>query len=464
MRTRQANRVTVRFEPRGAAREALRRRDKMIVLSGAAGTGKSVPALMKIHLACLAVPRVRCLVVRKTLTSLTASTLVSYREKVASEAIAAGIVKFYGGSQQEPASYRYSNGSVLVMGGCDKATAFLSTEYDLAFADEAIELSPDDVETIDTRLRNERLPYQQFLMATNPGSPVHHLKRRADAGGCKMLYSKHEDNPHLYRDGEWTPQGLSYLARLDGLTGARYHRLRWGRWVSSEGIIYEDWDPAVHVVDRFVPPAEWRRVWAVDFGLVHPFVWQEWVVDGDGRMFLHREIYQTGRLVEDHARAILRLVTELVPKAVDSGNPVEDLATGRRRWVDPKPWRIVCDHDAEGRATLERHLGMSTVPAHKAVQDGIEVVTSRLRKAADGRPRLALMRDARVHPADPVLVDAVKPTCTADEWAGYIWDTGAGKKAKEAPVKEDDDGLDTARYCACELDRGAQPRMRWMNG
>jgi hypothetical protein len=456
--------ATVRFEPRGAAAAMLRSHAKLIVVSGAAGTGKSVPCMMKLHLVCLSVPRVRCLVVRKTLTSLTASTLVSFREKVAAEAIEAGLVRFYGGSQQEPASYRYSNGSVLVMGGCDKATAFLSTEYDMAFADEAIELSIDDIETIDTRLRNGRLPYQQFLMATNPGAPTHKLKMMERDGRLVMLYGKHEDNPLLHDGADWTERGRTYLARLENLSGARYHRLRWGRWVSSEGIVFEEWDPAVHVIDRFVPPVEWRRIWSVDFGLVHPFVFQEWVVDGDGRMFLSREIYRTGALVEDHARAILRLVTEPAPGVSGDADPVTDLAAGRRRWVDPKPWRIVCDHDAEGRATLERHLGMSTVPAHKAVLDGIEAVASRLRRAADGRARLFLMRDARSHPPDPVLVDAVRPTCTAEEWAGYIWDTGGGKKAKEAPVKEQDDGIDGTRYAAAELDRGATPRMRWMNG
>ncbi len=455
--------TTVRFEPRGAAREALRRRDRIIVLSGAAGTGKSVPALTKIHFACLAAPRVRCLVVRKTLTSLTASTLVSFREKVASEAITAGLVKFYGGSQQEPASYRYSNGSVLVMGGCDKATAFLSTEYDLAFADEAIELSVDDIETINTRLRNGRLPYQQFLMATNPGPPTHKLKLMERDGRLLMLYSKHEDNPLLHDGTDWTERGRTYLERLDGLTGARYQRLRWGRWVSSEGIVYPDFDPSVHVIDRFVPPAEWRRVWSVDFGLVHPFVWQDWAVDGDGRMYLVREIFKTGVLVEDHARAILRAVTEPVEgQSVSESDIAGDIAAGRRVWTGPRPWRIVCDHDAEGRATLERHLGMSTVPAHKAVLDGIEVVSARLRAEKDGRPRLFLMRDARIHPADPVLVDGVQPACTAEEWPGYVWDTGAGKKPKEAPVKAADDGLDCARYAASELDRGVQPRTRWM--
>lgn len=435
----------MRFEPRGAALAMLKSQADMILVSGAAGTGKSVPAMMKLHLACLQVKRLRCLVVRKTLTSLTASTLVSFREKVAGEALAAGIVRWYGGSASEPAAYRYpATGSVIVVGGLDQPTRLMSTEYDLAFLDEAIEATAEDVDTIHIRLRNGRLPYQQLLMATNPGAPTHPLKLRADAGRCQLLYGRHEDNPLLHDGAGWTERGRTYLARLDGLTGARYQRLRWGRWVSSEGIVYDGWDPSVHVVDRFVPPESWVRWHVIDFGFTNPFVWQEWAQDGDGRLFLVREVYRTRRLVEDHARHVLSLC-----------------APGGR-WVVPRPRAIVCDHDAEDRATWERHFGMSTVAAVKGVADGIQAVAARLKPAGDGRPRLFLMRDALVE-RDEALVEAGKPTCTAEEVDGYVWEpAAAGKPEKERPLKQNDHGSDCARYLCAMVDQGARPRVRIM--
>ncbi len=439
--------TVVRFEPRGAARDMLTSTADMVLMSGAAGTGKSVPAMMKLHLACLQVPKIRCLVVRKTLTSLTASTLVSFREKVAAEAITAGLLRWYGGSSAEPAGYRYANGSVIVVGGLDAPQRLMSTEYDLAFADEAIELTAEDVDTISTRLRNGRLPYQQLLMATNPGPPTHHLKLRADSGKLLMLYSKHEDNPLLW-DGAWTPRGLTYLARLDALTGARYQRLRWGRWVSSEGIVYEDWDPSVHVVDRFVPPAGWTRWHVIDWGYTNPFVWQEWAEDPDGRLFLLREIYKTRVLVEDHARHALRLCTT-------------DGTTGGR-WTVPKPRAIIADHDAEDRATWERHFGMSCSPAIKGVTEGIQAVQARMKPAGDGRPRIFLMRDALVE-RDEELAEAGKPVCTEQEIDGYVWEPAQpGKPEKEKPLKMHDHGVDCCRYLCAEVDQGARPRVRIM--
>lgn len=434
----------VRFEPRGAALDVLTRKDNEVLLSGAAGTGKSVGALMKLHLACLNTPNVRALIVRKTHASLTASTLVTFRQKVAAEALAAGLLRFYGGSAQEPAAFRYANGSTITVGGLDRATRLLSTEYDLCFIDEAIEVTEEDIDTIVTRLRNGRLSYQQLIMATNPGPPTHHLKQRADAGRCTILYSRHEDNPRMYQDGEWTDYGRDYLERLETLTGARYQRMRWGKWVAAEGLVYEAYDPAVHLVDRFDIPDTWTRWWSIDFGYSNPFVWQEWAEDGDGRLYLAREIYQTKTLVEDHAKHILSLVKD------DNGG-----------WLAPRPRAVLCDHDAEDRATLERHLGMSTIPAKKTVSDGIQAVQARWRPAGDGKPRLYVMKDALVR-RDQDLSDAKKPTCTAEEINGYVWDNRPGKPPKEAPVKEDDHGMDALRYVVAERDLGARPRISWM--
>lgn len=429
--------VVVQYEARGATRELLRAHDNEVLISGAAGTGKSVGALMKLHLASLHTGGVRCLMARKTHSSLTSSSLVTFRQKVAAEALSAGVVKFYGGSAQEPAAFRYRNGSVIVVGGLDRATRLLSTEYDLAFIDEAIEASEEDIDTLVTRLRNGRLSYQQLLMATNPGPPTHHLKQRADAGRCRILYSRHEDNPRMHDGHDWTAYGRDYLARLESLTGARYQRMRWGKWVSAEGLVYEGFDPAIHVIDRFDVPADWPAWVSVDFGFNHPFVAQIWREDPDGRLYLTHEIFATGGLVEDHARALKALLARL----------------------KLRPRAVICDHDAEDRATLERHLGYSTTPARKTVSDGIQAVQSRLRVQKDGKPRLFLLRDT-VLKRDPVLVEASRPACTEDEFASYVWAIKPGGELKEEPVKEMDDGLDGLRYMVAERDMGRQPRYR----
>lgn len=216
-------------------------------------------------------------------------------------------------------------------------------------------------------------------------------------------------------------------------------------WAAAEGVIFEDFDPAVHVIDRFEIPESWSRYWVVDFGWSNPFVLQRWAVDGDGRAFLYGEQYHTRRLVEDHARDTLSIVTD------DTG-----------RWIEPRPRSVICDHDAEDRATLERHLRVSTVAATKAVDGGIQLAEARLKKAGDGRPRAYVLRDS-LHRRDPELVDAKRPTCTVEEFPGYVWEPSrTGVIVKERPVKKDDHGMDAYRYLCAELDQGTRPRVRWL--
>jgi phage terminase large subunit len=127
---------------------------------------------------------------------------------------------------------------------------------------------------------------------------------------------------------------------------------------------------------------------------------------------------------------------------------IRDWASGR-----PRPRGIYCDHDAEDRATLERHLRpLVTRAANKAVSTGIQAVSERLRSGTNGQPRLCILRDILIHPRDPELVNAKRPTCTAEEIDGYVWDTKSGLKIGEQPLKLDDHGCDAMRYAVASQD------------
>ena len=111
----------------------------------------------------------------------------------------------------------------------------------------------------------------------------------------------------------------------------------------------------------------------------------------------------------------------------------------------------VADHDAEDRATLERH-GISTYPAHKAVKPGIEAVQVRMRKAGDGKPRLFVLKGCTVL-RDPRLIEGGKPASTVEELPGYVWAPPLANRApKEEPLKLNDHGADTMRYFVAEID------------
>jgi phage terminase large subunit len=402
------------FGPRGAAERLFYCRDSEILLDGPAGTGKSRAILEKGHLCLLKYPGTRALAVRKTRASMTESVLVTYESKVLPE----GSSIKSGASRAMRQAYHYPNGSELVIAGLDKADKIMSTEFDIILVFETTELTEDDLEKLTTRLRNGVMPYQQLLADCNPAGPKHWLNQRALRGAMTRLLSRHEDNPTVTE---------TYLSKLRALTGARRLRLYEGKWAAQEGLVYDEFSDA-NVVDEMPPGWHvWRKIRSVDFGFTNPFVCQWWAIDPDGRMYLYRELYRTGVLVEDHAR---RIVT---------------LSAGERYEA------TVADHDAEDRATLERH-DVPTTPAFKAVTVGIQAVQARIRPAGDGRPRLFVLRSALVE-ADPALVEAKKPYSTEQEFGEYVWPKSKeGKPEKEEPVKEHDHGMDTLRYAVAYVD------------
>lgn len=500
----ERNVLTHEYTPRGSALALFNCRDDEVLVSGPAGPGKTRACLEKLLAVALVNGKYRTdratgepirdasgqirehrpfrgLIARKTGLSLTATTLQTWKEHVAAEAIAGGLCVYYGGSREEPAQYRFANGSKIYLTGLDNVTKVMSSEFDMIYVGEATECTPKDWEFLTARLRNGAISFQQLMADCNPDRPTHWLKVRCDEGLTTILYAQHWENPRYFADVgpagsvdlepgvveehggrlyRITEAGVSYLGRLDNLTGVRKQRLRYGKWTAAEGLVYENWDPAVHNPPKFYIPKEWRRYWVVDFGYKNPFCCQWWAEDPDGQLILYREIYLTGRLVEDHARHMLKLVTrrakgrrftdaqlELIKE-----KPAKAVDQGLLEWVEPEPQAILCDHDAEDRATLERHLGRGTSAAKKTVSRGIQAVEARLKVQDNGRPGLVVLRDTLVE-RDLSLKEAGKPMCTADEFGGYVWEPGKdGKEEKENPLKLDDHGMDGVRYIVAHRD------------
>jgi PBSX family phage terminase large subunit len=414
------------YGPRGGASRLFYCKDSEILLDGPAGTGKSRAILEKIHLCLLKYEGARALIVRKTRTSMTESILVTYENKV----LPAGSPIKAGPSRAMRQAYHYPNGSELVVGGMDKADKVMSTEFDIVGVFEGTELTEDDHEKLTTRLRNGVMPYQQLIVDCNPAGPKHWLNQRALRGAMVRLLSRHEDNPSVTE---------TYLDKLRALTGARRLRLYEGKWAAQEGLVYDEWADA-NMVDAVPAGWEaWRKIRSIDFGFTNPFVCQWWAISPDGAMYLYREIYKTQTLVEDHARRI---------KALSEGETYEV---------------TVADHDAEDRATLEKH-GVPTRAANKAITPGIQAVQARIRPAGNGRRRLFIVRDALVD-ADSALIESKRPYSAEQELGEYVWPKDqTGKAQKEIPVDEHNHGMDALRYAVAYVDPltpvFSQPRRR----
>ncbi len=413
------------YQGRGAAKELWYCKAPEVIISGPYETGKTLAALHKLHTLLAKYPNARALMVRKTYKSMIASTVVTLETKVLPFPPGhprCGVIA-YGG--ERPTHYHYKqSGSVLYLGGMDNADKFLSAEFDFIYINQAEELSLGDWEKLVGRAtgRAGNTPYAQVIGDCNPDTPMHWILKR---GAITLLKSTHKDNPVLWDGTDWTDQGKRTMSALKSLTGTRYKRGFLGLWAGAEGQVYEGFDTTVHIIDRFDIPEDWPRYRAIDFGYTNPFVCQWWAVDPDGRLYLYREIYRTGRTVREHAELI-------------NSYPEPIVAT-------------VADHDAEDRATLKEN-GIFTQAADKRVSVGLDKVAERL-KIVNGKPRLFIMRDTLGGGADTSLKKQHKPVCTADEFGGYVWPSERANRARdEKPVKVDDHGLDALRYMVMYFD------------
>jgi len=390
-----------------------------LLLTGSAGGGKSRVAAEKVNAYCWYYPGSTWLIARKA-REWNSHSIVPFMWKTVMGQDTR--IKF---NVSEGAFY-YPNGSVIYSAGMydDKqrqAARSIGGDggLDGAWLEEANAFQRDDYQEVIGRVRHTAADWQQIILTTNPDAPTHWIyKDLIQGGGASVYYSGAKDNPY---------NSPAYIANLEKLTGIMRDRLVLGKWVQAEGAIYDEYDPAIHMIDASDCPPFVRRFRVVDFGYSNPFVCQWWGMDADGRLYRYREFYQTRRLVEDVTPEIIRL-------------------TG-----DESIEFTVADHDAEDRATMQRH-GISTTPALKDVSPGIQAVKMRMKVQLDGKPRLYFVRGVLVA-ADPLLESDKKPICTEDELPGYAWKKyDDGKPNKEEPVKLNDHGCDTTRYLVARID------------
>jgi phage terminase large subunit len=113
-------------------------------------------------------------ILRKTQADVYGSVLQTF-ERI----IDGAPVEPYGGEKTQ--KYTYSNGSVVWVGGMDKAGKVLSSERDFVYVNQAEQLTLDDWESITTRTtgRGAVMPYTMTFGDCNPGGSKHWIRERS---------------------------------------------------------------------------------------------------------------------------------------------------------------------------------------------------------------------------------------------------------------------------------------------
>lgn len=276
------------YRCRGGAAGLMRCNSPEVLFEGPAGTGKTRGVLEKINLLCELYPRCRVLICRATRTSCTESILVTLERDVLRPDLP-GMLRTISRGQRD--TYEYENGSVIVVGGLDHPERLFSTEWDIVYVAESIEITEDAWEKFARAMRNKAIPLQldgkgpldadtkpvpgvtqavdaagkprwwtQRIADCNPGAPGHWINQRAVRGGMTRLRSKHEDNPSCSED---------FLDGLRALTGHRRARLYEGRWVAAEGAVFPEFNEDLHKCEPFEIPGDWPVLLAKDPGRNH---------------------------------------------------------------------------------------------------------------------------------------------------------------------------------------------------
>ncbi len=248
-------------------------------------------------------------------------------------------------------------------------------------------------------LARMRVEGAKFIGTTNPDSPNHWLKKDwvdADKGvkAAKLLI---DDNPHLPTD---------YVESIKKeYTGLWYRRYILGEWCLAEGLVYDMFDPDIHVVTDL--PKMKRHFIGVDYGTGNPTVFLLIGQGVDDRFYVMREYFHSG--------ADGRQKTD------------SEYAKELKRFL-PNHYENICiDPSAKSFILACKRINIDNIrKARNDVLDGIRSVSSLLSAG--------------------LLYYHKSCTNLINEKQAYSWDSKAQEKGEDKPIKANDHACDAERY------------------
>jgi len=241
----------------------------------------------------------------------------------------------------------------------------------------------------------------------NPESPMHWFYvewiQKAEEHNAKHLHFLMDDNPGLSK------KSLEKAKR--DFTGVFYNRYVLGEWVQAHGLVYDMFDPLLHVVpavplvDGKPTPRKYTKYYvSCDYGTKNATTFLLWGYCG-GVWYCIKEYYYSGR--DEH-----RQKTD------------EEFADDLQTFIADTPiLSIVIDPSAASFIAALQKRQLPTRQANNAVIDGIRLTASCLQSGAIK------------------ICDCCKNLIK--EFGLYVWDE---KAPEDKPVKANDHALDAFRY------------------
>lgn len=353
---------------------------KFRLFGGAAGGGKSEAILFEAVAILNEVRGAHGLILRRTFPELKMSLIIRALEKLPK-----GMFKY---SHNDHVLTWLPTGSRLQFGYCQKdedVFRYQGAEFDFIGMDEMTQFTEFQFKYLLSRLRTSKPGVKaRFFGATNPGGVGHEFVKRLwiekrftneeklagwTTEDFVFIPSKIADNAYL---------GDDYVKNLMSLPEHQRKMLLEGSWDVYEGRFFEEFDPGVHIIDRFDPPDTWKRFRAIDFGRTAPFACLWTCIDQDGNVYVYREYYQKGKEVDDNADSVIKLSYD-----EGYGYTVIDSAVFSKTGF------------GETIGDRLRRKGLDLVPAHKARIDGWVALKQYLHFGEGSKPKLFIMNNCK---------------------------------------------------------------------
>ena len=282
---------------------------------GARGGGKSFAMRRKFCLLAMNYPRLKLLLLRRTLPELRENHTITLKQELA------GFAQYHSGEN----AFLFPNGSRLKLGYCDledDVYQYQGQEYDVIGLEEATRFTDSQREFITTCNRSTRRDFSPRMYYTaNPGGVGHAWFKRLfitrqyqnDERGEDYVFipARIYDNQVLMQSN---PEYLTHLRNLpEDLRRAHLD----GDWDVFAGQYFPEFRREIHVIRPFALPRDWNRYLAIDYGL-DMLAGYAIATDTRGRAYVYRETYEPNLRISAAAQRLLR------DSAADTLNGSED--------------------------------------------------------------------------------------------------------------------------------------------
>lgn len=346
------------------------------MMGGAAGGGKSDTLLMFNIARRLKYPGSSGLMLRRSIEELKKEGSLIPR----SHEILSGKWAWSGMDKK----WRAPNGSALEFGYCKYESDvyhYQSAQYaDIQF-DELTHFTQFQYEYIKSRVRSAAGFPAAIRSATNPGNIGHAWVKKyfvtvttpgqvyidPETGKSRVFIpAKVYDNATLMKNDP------GYVERLKSLPEHERRALLDGDWDVFKGQYFYEWRYDLHVCKPFPIPPEWPRERSIDWGMAKPLSCHWYAMSPDGRAYVYREYYATGR------------------QAGDAGRDIKEMSGHEkyvRTWCDPSMFAKKGEGLESIAMQMQRHIG-TLMPSKNERVSGWQAVRKWLSIAPDGLPFL----------------------------------------------------------------------------